>query len=62
VHQHAECVERSCDEQAITVISMYDVQQSIEQSVPFSFEAHVWYERMIAGCKGEGDVAVIRPL
>src|SRR5690242_730821 len=41
MHQHAQCIERCCDEQAIAMISMYDIQQSIEQSVSFSFETHV---------------------
>lgn len=44
------------------MIPMYDIQQPIEQSVSFSFEAHVWYERVIAGCKGERDIAVVGPL
>lgn len=44
------------------MISMYDIQQSIEQSVSFSFETHVRYERVIARCEGEGDIAVVRSL
>ena len=62
VHEHTQCVERCCDKQAIAVISVYDIQQSIEQPVPFSFEAYVWYKRMIARCKGEGDIAVVGSL
>lgn len=44
------------------MISMYNIQQSVEQSVPLCLEAHIGYEWMIAGYESEGDVAVVRSL
>ena len=44
------------------MISMYDIQQSVEQSMPFCLEAHIRYEGVIAGYEGERDIAVVRSL
>jgi hypothetical protein len=44
------------------MISMYDIQQPVEQSMPFCLKAHIRYEGVIARYKGEGDIAVIRSL
>ena len=44
------------------MISMYNIQQSIQQSETFGFEARIRYEGVVAGCKGEGNIAVIRSL
>lgn len=41
---------------------MYDIQQSVKESMSFCLEAHVWYEGVIAGYEGERDIAVVRSL
>lgn len=44
------------------MISVYDVQQAIQQPVSFCFEGHVCHERVVAGYEGERDVAMVGPL
>lgn len=44
------------------MISVYDIQQSIEQSLSFGLKAHVRQEGVVAGYKGERDIAVVRSL
>jgi len=44
------------------VIPVYNVQQPVQQSVSFSLEARIRYERMIARDERKGDVVVIGSL
>jgi hypothetical protein len=44
------------------VISMYDVQQPVQQPVSFSLEARVWYKGVVAGYEGKGDVVLVGAL
>lgn len=44
------------------MISVYDVQQPVQQPVSFGLEACVWYEGVVARYEGEGDVVRIGAL
>jgi hypothetical protein len=44
------------------VIPVYDIQQSVEEAMPFRFEARIRYDGVVAGYESEGDVAVIGSL
>lgn len=44
------------------MISVYDIQQPVQQPVSFSLEARVGYEGVVAGYEGEGDVVWVGAL
>jgi hypothetical protein len=44
------------------MIPMYDVQQSVEESVSFCLEARIRYDGVVSGDKRQGDVTSIWPL
>ena len=44
------------------MVSVYDVQQPVQQPMSFSLEARIRYERVIAGYEGERDVVRVGAL
>jgi len=44
------------------VISVYDIQQPVQQPVSFSLEARIGYKGVVAGYEGEGDVVRVGAL